>query len=96
MDLCDFMYYADTHEAAPTELAEVQGFHLSEFVTEFWDKEIDEESPLEEKQHTIETIHDLYAYLADQGHISGEVSARVAQAAATLLSQPDQLTPIPR
>ncbi len=96
MDLCDFMYYADVHEDPPAKLEEVQGFHLSEFVTEFWDAEIDEESPLEEKQHALETLQDLYAYLAAQDHIPGEASARVAQAAATLLSRPSELTPIPR
>jgi hypothetical protein len=96
MDLCDFMYYADVHEQAPSKLAEIQGFHVSEFITEFWDNEIDEESPLEERQHAVETLRDLYAYLAAQEHIPYEAATRVTEAAHTLFSSPDQLTPILR
>jgi hypothetical protein len=94
MDLADFMYYANISEQPPTELTEVQGFHLSEFVTIFWDAEIDEESPVEERQHTLETIQDLYTFLAAERHVPDKVTQRVKQAVATLLSQPGQLTPI--
>lgn len=94
LDLADFMYYADADEDTPPALADIQGYHLSRFVIGFWDEELDAENPLEEKQHAVETIRDLYAYLADQEHIPAEVAARVAQAAKTLLSQPETLTPI--
>jgi hypothetical protein len=96
MDLADLMYYADTSDHAPTHLTELQGYHLSELVIDFWNKEFDKRSPRIERQHTLETIQDLYAYLAAQAHIPKEVAIRVEQAVTTLLSHPQKLTPIPR
>jgi hypothetical protein len=96
MDLADFMYYADEADDAPSTLTDIQGAHLSHFVIDFWDEEIEDHSPRETKQHAIETIRDLYAYLAAQGHIPAEAASRVTQAAKILFSHPKKLTPIPK
>jgi hypothetical protein len=96
MDLADLMYYADTSDHAPTHLAELQGYHLSELVIDFWNKEFDKHSPRTERQHTLETIQDLYAYLAAQAHIPKEAAVRVEQAVTALLRHPKKLNPIPR
>jgi hypothetical protein len=95
-DLCDFMFYLSGDDEAPAELAEVQGYHLSEFITDFWDEEMERgaETPLDEKRHVIETIRDFYTYLAQQSYISSEASQNVTKAAAALFSQPHRLTPI--
>lgn len=97
-DLCDFIFYLSNDDEAPAELAELQGYHLSEFITDFLDEEIRGgiEMPLDDKQHIIETIRDFYSYLARQSYISPEASQGVAKAAATLFSQPNKLTPIYR
>jgi hypothetical protein len=95
-DIRDFLFYMEEGDDAPSILADIQGCHLSEFVTDFWDEEIEEETPIEYKQQAIETIRDLYDYLATQGHISADSVKRVTKAATTLFSQPNKLTPIPR
>ena len=96
LDLSDFLSYLDEGYDTPKSLADVQGYHLSEFVTDFWDENIEDDTPVEEKGEAIETVRDLYEYLAQQKHIPAEAAKRVAEAADLLFSQPDELTPIPR
>jgi hypothetical protein len=93
-DLCDYMFYLDERDDAPSTLADIQGHHLSEFIIEFWDEEIEDETPLAFKRHAIETIRDLYTYLAAQEHISKDADHRVTKAAAALFKRKNKLTPI--
>jgi hypothetical protein len=95
LDLSDFLLYLDEGYDTPQTLADIQGYHLSEFVTEFWDENI-EDTPIEEKDEAVETVCDLYEYLAQKKHIPAEAAKRVAEAADLLFGQPDELTPIPR
>jgi hypothetical protein len=96
LDLSDFLFYLDEGYDTPQTLADIQGYHLSEFVTVFWDDNIEDDTPIEEKDEAIETVCDLYDYLAQQKHVPAETAKRVAEAADLLFSQPDELTPIPR
>jgi hypothetical protein len=96
LDLSDFLLYLDEGYNTPKTLADIQGHHLSEFVSDFWDEHIDKEAPADEKEEAVETVRDLYDYLAEQKLIPAEAAKRVAAAADTLFSQPDELTPIPR
>jgi hypothetical protein len=75
-------------------LAEIECVDLSLFVTDFWDEMITDETSLADRRHAVETIRDLYTYLAEQELLPAEAAARIAAAANTLLSRPDRLTPI--
>ncbi len=94
MDLQDLIYYADASDEVPPDMVDLQGYHLSQLVTDFWDEEFDEDSPYDERQHTLQTIQDLYVFLTAQHHLPAEASARINQAVQTLLSRPDRLTRI--
>jgi hypothetical protein len=84
--LFDFMAYL---EETGVNLTEVEQEQLQEFITDFWDEEIEPfvETPVEEKQHVIETVRDLYAYLAEKEYIPAETSRTIAKAAATLVRE---------
>jgi site-specific recombinase XerD len=97
-NICDFMFFLE-EESIPLEA--VQGYHLSEFITEFWENKLNyvaspQEIAIEIKQDTVETIQDLYWFLAQQKYISDDVAKRVRQATATILQKEGQLTPIPK
>ncbi len=96
-DLSEFMFFLDIGDDTPSTLADIQDYQLSEFITEFWDENVEEEEeiiPVEEKQYVMETIEDLYTYLAAQGHVPTEAAQRVAGAVKTLFSRKDKVTPI--
>jgi hypothetical protein len=96
LELSEFLYYLDEGFDTPQTLADIQGYHLSEFVTDFWNENIEDDTPIEEKDEAVETVRDLYEYLAQQKHIPEEAAKRVAEAADLLFSQPDELTLILR
>jgi hypothetical protein len=85
-NLGDFMTYLDE---TGVSLAEIEQEQLHEFMTDFWDEEIEPfvETLIEEKQHVIETVRDLYVFLAEKGYIPGEVSQSVTRGAATLVNE---------
>ncbi|MBN1220739.1 MAG: hypothetical protein JXM69_17595 [Anaerolineae bacterium] len=96
LDLSDFLSYLDEGYDTPPTLADIQGYHLSEFITEFWDDNIEEELSPEERGEVVNAICDLYNYLAEQKHLLAKVARRVSEAAESIFEKPGQLTPIPR
>ena len=98
-NLGEFIFYLDEESNDPPEaLADIQGYHLSEFIIGYWDENIwaGETATVEEKKFVVDSICDLYDYLAVQGHVPADAAKRVNQAAAILFSQPNQLTSISR
>ncbi|MEW5957165.1 MAG: hypothetical protein AB1801_05555, partial [Chloroflexota bacterium] len=97
-NLVEFILYLEDGDDPPATLADVQGYHLSEFITDYWDENIPEgeTTSLEEKDFVIESIRDLYDYLAEQGHIPADAAKRVNAAVAALFSRPNKITPISR
>ncbi len=93
-DLCDFMFYLTEDNEAPTDLTKVQGYHLSQFVTEFWEHEIVEDDLAESKRHAVETVRDLYNFLSKRKFIPRASAKQISKAAAKILRYPDKLTPI--
>ncbi len=85
-DICDFLFYMEGDDDAPSTLADIQDCHLSGFITEFWVEEIGEKTSIEHKQQAMEAIRDLYDYLAAQGHIPVDSAKRVAKATTNLFS----------
>jgi len=96
----DFMFFLNQADDAPKSLEDIQGYHLSEFITEFWDKELTYTGPVqtttEAKRNVIKTVQDLYLFLAQQKYISDTAAKQVSKAAATILQKEGQLTPIPK
>jgi hypothetical protein len=97
-NLAEFLLYLDVGDDPPETLADLQGYHLSEFITAYWDEYVfsGETSPIEERQFVIDTIQDLCDYLAKQEHIPADTAKRVKSAAATLFSNPNEITSISR
>jgi len=99
-NVTDFLFYLDEGFDTPATLADLQGYHLSEFFTDFWDEHIEPDAEpdtsFEEKEEAMDTIFDLYDYLAEQNYIPQEVKNRVEQAADILFDEEDKITPIPR
>ncbi len=98
-NLTDFMAYLDEYDDSPESLADIQGYHLSEFIIDYWEEYVvpwgDMESA-EEREEVIDTINDLYAYLATQKHIPMASAERVAEAVKTIFSRENELISIPR
>ena len=94
------MFFLDQADDAPKSLEDIQGYHLREFITEFWDKELTYTGPVqtttEAKRNVIKTVQDLYLFLAQQKYISDAAAKQVINAAATILQKEGQLTPIPK
>jgi hypothetical protein len=82
----------------PATPADIQGYHLSEFITDYWENEVwgGETASIGQREFIIDSVQDLYGYLAEQGHIPTDAAKRVEQAVATLFRQTDELTPISR
>ena len=97
-NLTEFLLYLDEGDDPPETLTDLQGYHLSEFITTYWDEYVfaGETSPIAEKQFVIDTVQDLCDYLAKQEHIPADTAKRVKSAAATLFSNPNEITPISR
>ena len=98
-NLSEFMFYLDDSDYDPPEsLADLQGYHLSEFITDFWDENLleAETTTVAEREFIINSIQDLYEYLAERGHVPTDVVKRISDAAATIFKQRNKITPIPR
>ncbi len=98
-NLTEFIFYLDDPDYEPPEtLADLQGYHLSEFITDYWDDNIleAETTTVEEKEFIIASIQDLYEYLAERGHVPADVAKRVNAAAAALFKRRNKVTPISR
>ena len=97
-NLTEFLLYLDEGDDPPETLTDLQGYHLSEFITTYWDEYVfaGETSPIAEKQFVIDTVQDLCDYLAKQEHIPADTAKRVKSAAATLFSNPNEIAPISR
>ncbi len=83
-NISEFVFYLETELDTSSNLVDVQDFHLSEFITKFWDETIDPDSSIEERQDVIDTVSDLYTYLSKQDHIPAELAKRVNEAAASI------------
>ena len=95
-DISDFLFYLDTGDNSPATLTDIQGYHLSEFLTDFWDKNIEADTSIEEKDEAMQTIFELYDYLAEYSLIPQEVANRVEETADILFDADDEITRIPR
>lgn len=98
-NLCEFILYLGDEEYAPPEtMADIQGYHLSEFIIGYWENEVwgGKTASVGEREFIIDSVQDLYDYLAEQGHIPADAAKRVEQAATTLFSSPNELTAISR
>lgn len=98
-NLTEFIFYLDGLDHEPPEtLTDLQGYHLSEFITDYWAETIwaGENTTVGEKEFIIDSIQDLYEYLAEQGHVPTDIVKRINDAAAILFKQRNKLTPISR
>ena len=95
-DISDFLFYLDTGDNSPATLTDIQGYHLSEFLTDFWDENIEADTSIEEKDEAMQTIFELYDYLAEYSLIPQEVANRVEETADILFDADDEITRIPR
>ena len=93
-NLCDFMFYLEEDDTAPSTPDNLKDIHLSRFITDFWDQTIASNTPLNEKIHALETVQDFYEYLAAQKYVPVNLAHNVTEAVSSLMKHKNKLTPL--